>query len=257
MLNRKIAGYFATLLCGFLFGIYGCNNETAANKPPANDIPANEIPTSEIPINELPMYGNIERTQEQIDIDNKFIKAVTANQSREDASKEAVSLGWQYFDKGDLKTAMKRFNQAWLLDPQNPKAYWGFGVILGSQAEEESSVEKLDQSIDMLEKAYKLMPQNFKVIVDLAHSYTGKAWVIKYEQNKDASEYFKKANELYDKAKGIEPSYGLLYLNWAASLHYEDRNEEALNLINEAEALDIDIPEGLIKEIEDSIKSEK
>ena len=32
--------------------------------------------------------------------------------------------------KNDTKTVMKRFNQAWLLNTNNPQAYWGFGIIL-------------------------------------------------------------------------------------------------------------------------------
>lgn len=54
-------------------------------------------------INELPMYGHLQ--------------------------KSAVRLGWNFFYDGNCSTAMKRFNRAWLLDPDNQLALWGFAVI--------------------------------------------------------------------------------------------------------------------------------
>ncbi len=31
-----------------------------------------------------------------------------------------TNYAWRYFYKNDLKTAMKRFNQSWLLNPEYP-----------------------------------------------------------------------------------------------------------------------------------------
>ncbi|MBU2512161.1 hypothetical protein KJ966_12545 [bacterium] len=76
------------------------------------------------PINELPMYGGVEKTPEQKKLDDEFIKTVTQqNGTREKASENVANLGWKYLRKGDQKTAMKRFNQAWLLNSKNPHAF--------------------------------------------------------------------------------------------------------------------------------------
>ena len=76
------------------------------------------------PINELPMYGGREKTPAMREADAQFVQDSTADgTSREAASREMAQLGWQYFYRNDFSTAMKRFNQAWLLDPNDPEAY--------------------------------------------------------------------------------------------------------------------------------------
>jgi hypothetical protein len=72
-------------------------------------------------MNELPMYGGQYDPQAE---------------RSEDNSKGAARLGWRYYYQGDLDTAIKRFNQAWMFDRRNPEAYWGFGLIMGRRAAE-------------------------------------------------------------------------------------------------------------------------
>ena len=45
------------------------------------------------------------------------------------ASDYLIKLGFNYMYKRDLKTAMYRFNQAYLLDSTNSDIYWGYGAI--------------------------------------------------------------------------------------------------------------------------------
>lgn len=98
--------------------------------------------------NTLPMYGGPAqvKTPLQLEADEKFIQAMTNNQSREKASKAVAVGGWQFFNKGDLPTAMKRFNQAWLLNPNNPEAYKGFAAILRKQGKMKEA-EKMERMI--------------------------------------------------------------------------------------------------------------
>ena len=44
-------------------------------------------------------------------------------------AKHAVELGWGYFQKGDMDTALKRFNQALILDSDFAPGY--FGIAYG------------------------------------------------------------------------------------------------------------------------------
>ena len=37
-------------------------------------------------------------------------------EENKEASRSAAELGWRYFCKGDVDTAIKRFNQAWMFD---------------------------------------------------------------------------------------------------------------------------------------------
>jgi hypothetical protein len=86
--------------------------------------------SADYPINELPMYGHIQKTADQKRADTRYIKYMTeGGRSREAAADSAARVGWNMFYRGDCSAAIKRFNQAWLLDPKNQLALWGFAVI--------------------------------------------------------------------------------------------------------------------------------
>jgi Tfp pilus assembly protein PilF len=94
----------------------------------------------------MPMYGGVEKTKKQIEADNHFIKTITdKGLNRQEGSQQVVTVGWKYYNKGDWGTAMKRFNQAWLLDPENSGSYHGFAVIAASQNKARGKVEDLFQ----------------------------------------------------------------------------------------------------------------
>jgi tetratricopeptide (TPR) repeat protein len=88
-------------------------------------------PTSDpAAINEQPMYGNAPKNAAMIEADERFIASVLQEgYTREVGSGYSIESGWHSFNKGDYSTAIKRFNQAWLLDPENGDAYYGFALI--------------------------------------------------------------------------------------------------------------------------------
>lgn len=49
--------------------------------------------------------------------------------TRREASDHLINLGFQYYYRQDFKTAMYRFNQAFLLDSNNTDIFWGYGAI--------------------------------------------------------------------------------------------------------------------------------
>jgi len=65
--------------------------------------------------------------------DEKFIKETMQQEefkgNRTLASNQTIKLGFDYLYRGDLKTAMYRFNQAYLLDQTNTDIFWGFGAV--------------------------------------------------------------------------------------------------------------------------------
>ena len=85
--------------------------------------------------------------------------------SREDAADSAARLGWNFFYAGDCATAIKRFNQAWLLDPDNQLALWGFGAISLDRGE-------FDAATTYLEMAIQNGPENSKLRSDYEHLLT-------------------------------------------------------------------------------------
>jgi tetratricopeptide (TPR) repeat protein len=77
------------------------------------------------PPNERPMYGGVKQD------DQKFIDSVIASgYTRKSGAQEAVARGFQSFEKSDYGPAMRRFNQAWVLDPDYAETYRGFALVL-------------------------------------------------------------------------------------------------------------------------------
>ena len=84
-------------------------------------------------INLVPMYGgkNIEKTNELKEYDRKFIEdQIRQFGSKDSACKHYNITAWKYFNEGYLRTAMRRFNQSWLLDTNNATEYFGFSAVL-------------------------------------------------------------------------------------------------------------------------------
>lgn len=99
-----------------------------------------------LPINQLPMYGERVKTAEMKNADAALIAAVVKQGlSRQEAAKRAIQTGWSFWAKRDLATAMSRFNQAWLLDPENGNAYHGFALVTSVRGGTPTEVERLFQ----------------------------------------------------------------------------------------------------------------
>jgi len=97
---------------------------------------------AERPLNERPMYGyDTPKTDTQLAADAQFVKGALDHfdGSRKAAARASIELGWKYFEKGDLPTSIKRFNQAYLLDPTHGGSYAGMAVVVlvrGGQPDE-------------------------------------------------------------------------------------------------------------------------
>ncbi len=142
--------------------------------------------------NTVPMYEGIEKTADQKEADEKFIETIVQQAgSREAAAKGIVQNAWVYFNNGQIKDAMKRFNQAWMLDPKNPDAYSGFGSTLGQSGD-------YDKAITMYQKALAIDPAS-------GHANYGMAAMYFYTKKYDLSiQYCDKAVEAaYPVAKAL------------------------------------------------------
>ena len=88
----------------------------------------------------IPKYGHATKTEAQIKSDQELIaSALEKDSTHRKASDHLISLGFKYLYR-DIKTAMYRFNQAYLLDSTNTDIYWGFGAVymtLGNYAKAE------------------------------------------------------------------------------------------------------------------------
>ncbi|MCD4730590.1 MAG: hypothetical protein K8R74_08320 [Bacteroidales bacterium] len=116
----------------------------------------------------IPKYGHKTKTAKEKESDETFIKSILeTDSSRRNGSELLVKHGFNYLSRGDIKTAMFRFNQAWLLDSLNSNVYWGFGTVY-------SFFSQSDDQIKQYEEGLKLDPSNTNILTDYATVYLGK-----------------------------------------------------------------------------------
>jgi Flp pilus assembly protein TadD len=82
------------------------------------------------PVNEQPFYGFANKTPEQRAADESFVAALTAAAgTREKAFEETTKRGWKAISNGRAGEAALRFNQAFLLAPEQSGVYHGFAAV--------------------------------------------------------------------------------------------------------------------------------
>lgn len=107
----------------------------------------------------LPKYGKIEKTKEQKESDEEFIETILKQDlTHRKGSDHLIKLGFQYLYR-DIKTAMYRFNQAYLLDSTNTDIYWGFGAVY-------MTLGKYQKAKEQYEEGLKIAPENTHLLTD-------------------------------------------------------------------------------------------
>lgn len=144
-------------------------------------------------INLLPMYGNQPKPPKLIETDNKFIDySIKTSGTRDSAARSMIELGWRYFYSNKYDIAMKRFNQAWLLDSTNSNIYWGFGSILG----------QLGYPFDSVMVYYKMSlnrgNKNVRFMTNIGFAFAQKAYQMKLSNDKDWIKIADSAFKYYD-----------------------------------------------------------
>ncbi len=140
----------------------------------------------------LPEYGNVTKSKEQKEADDDFIKlSLQQDGTREKASEHMVELGFSYLYKKDLRTAMYRFNQAWLLNPKNENAYWGFGAIY-------FTFNDFDNAMTQYTKGLKINPKSSSILTDKATVYLTKFNTLGGKVNLDSATNIFKRSYLAD-----------------------------------------------------------
>ena len=170
-------------------------------------------------------------------------------------SQSAAKLGWQYFYNGDLDTAIKRFNQAWMFNRDNPEAYWGFGLIMGKRAYSEDTEKNIQESIKYLKIALKKSKNNPKIMVDLALSETLFGSFLKENNNPSFKKHFEKARTLYKKAAKLDNKYPLLYSNWSLLEYYAGNFVIAKSKLDKSKELGFKPDQNFEKDLKEKLKN--
>jgi Flp pilus assembly protein TadD len=91
--------------------------------------------TYQVPINEAPFFNFAVRNAAQKAADEQLVAGVLQQiPDRSKAAGAALKSGTQAFlENQDFSTAAKRFNQAYLLDPQQSGIYHGFAMVVAAR----------------------------------------------------------------------------------------------------------------------------
>jgi tetratricopeptide (TPR) repeat protein len=123
-------------------------------------------PPCDAGINRLPMYGHVRKCKEQLDADHEFLLMCGKQfKTRTEAAQYMMDRGWTYFYEKKFDDAMKRFNQAWLLDSLDADVYWGYGNIAGDRDRD------YKQSLVYFEQSLAMSRDNPRVWESAATSY--------------------------------------------------------------------------------------
>ena len=192
--------------------------------------PSDEVPTDES-INTLPKYGNAVKTTQQLVADETLIQdTIKVAGSREDGAKRAITLGWDFFEKGDLDYAMQRFNQAWLLTPNNADIFWGMGTVEGARGH-------IDSAITLFSEGLNIDSKHTMLICNLGFAYNNKA----LDNPQGFAQYLDRAIAQYERANTIDSNIAYCHAMWSVSLFYQQKYREAWQHVYKTRALGDDV----------------
>ena len=174
-------------------------------------------------IDNIPMYGQpeIERPAVLKQADEDFIKKVTTTiPDRKQASKIWWAQAEKFMAQGNIDYAMRRYNQSWLLDPDNYQPYWGFARVTLEQG-------KTAEAIEYLDRAKELINDPFQEVALLADTGTAYTVLAKTVTGRVREHYFSLANENFMSGTQLDPKYANSWRRWAFSLYEQGKYSEA------------------------------
>lgn len=175
------------------------------------------------------MYGRLRKCPEQLEADRIFLhECDSLFKNREIASRYHVKRGWDNYYQQQLDVAMRRFNQAWLLDSTNADVYWGFGNLLGMKQDFHGSIRFFNTSLG-------LNPANPTVWACAAQSYSHVALRHQNALTMDtAITYYKRAIRLNPALATAYGELGAIYCHLAKKDSATKYYELAVNLDKKA-----------------------
>lgn len=174
-------------------------------------------------IDQFPMYGGMDRQSvpELKAADDEFISGVAkASGSRENGSDAFVEQGIRYYLQDNYSMAMKRFNQAWLLNPRNPDVFWGFSMVYHDDG-------KNCEAKDMIDRAVEFNLSKPIALADAGRIYTLCAVSDTALDNNGKALYFAKSESFYKRASSESPNDEYIFGSWAAAHYWRGEYDQA------------------------------
>jgi tetratricopeptide (TPR) repeat protein len=183
------------------------------------------------------LYGQpeTERPEQLKKADEVFIKkaANVFEGNREEASIAWCEVGDEFFEKGDFYNGMRRYNQAWLLNPNNYLAYWGFGRIMLQRNEYDESLKHFETANELIDDEY----QKPALLSDTGVAYSYKAQSVPIDNKIEREKLYSLANKYFYDASELDKTYTEVWRRWAYSLDREEKYLEAWEKVKKARSL--------------------
>ena len=176
-------------------------------------------------INLQPKYGLVPKSQAQLAADAQFLAAMDQHYqgNRKKAAADAADRGWQALRQGKAPDAMRRFNQAWLLDHANGSALWDMATVGAGSG-------RVKESLKLFGEAERYAGADVDLVADHAKAL---GIVGAQTQNKQLlNEAFARFARVHEKA----PSHTLNLQNWAITLFFLGNYAESWKKIKLAES---------------------
>lgn len=176
-------------------------------------------------INLQPKYGSVPNNEMQKTADDKFLADADSHfkGDRKKAASQVAQNGWKYLRQGNFDDAMRRFNQAWLLDPANGSAIWGMAAY-------QAQTGKTADAFSLFSEADGLIGED----VDFQADYARLQGFVGAQAKDEArlQDAYKRFARVYEKL----PQHVMNLQNWAITLFLVGNYVEAWKKIKEAEA---------------------
>jgi tetratricopeptide (TPR) repeat protein len=118
-----------------------------------------------------PIFYRTQKTIKQADAEREFVEKIENSKiSKEEAVDFYITRGWYFYHRNSLDTAMLKFNQAYLLDTENPDVYWGMGCIMGKR-------EQTNNAIDLFKKGLQKDKDHTMLMMHLSSAYVEKTFL--------------------------------------------------------------------------------
>ena len=182
------------------------------------------------------MFGQpkISRSEDLKKSDDAFIRDSTLRYgNRQAGSNTLAAQGWTAVRVGQDDVAMRRFNQAWLLNPKNYNVFWGYGAVLSAKG-------KLNEALEYLETARELVDdpkQRIALLCDLGAVHSAYAARLPADRQLERAQQFVLANNRFSESLENDPKFAQSWREWAFSLYDQERYSEAWLRVKKAREL--------------------
>lgn len=177
------------------------------------------------------MYGGQDRASDPAlaQADQRLIRATTAEfGSRRAASAAFVDHGFALYFEGEVSEAMQRFNQAWLIDADNPDVYWGFASI-------EHAEEKPCEAKRMIDMGLERGLADPDALADAGRLYTLCTVASAGLGVEEREQAFHASDRLFFRALGLRADSGYLYASWAKAYYWRGDFANAWAMVRKSE----------------------